>query len=618
LLTDIDEDVLKIQGGGWSNVVLAGELKLTTNNPMSAAVIRAEAEGDAAHTLLLAATAKVTSEATAAGGFALGIDAGGAAGSTIIVRNDGAVSVHGTSARGVVAGEGGFENGGSITVDAVGNAMGVLMSSGGAFLNTGTITVNGGFDRFTSGVGVFLTQAAGSYEAVNTGAIKAAISPNPFATTTGVLVGGYTHLTNSGLIEGKIALMLARDPSGIGGGRFADVTNSGTLHGTVNLNNTTTEPVTLTNTGLIDGNVALNDGADTYSGVSGTASGSVDGGAGDDVLAAGKGATTLLGGAGNDTLAALYNTASVNGGAGDDLIQLTGVHWTDDLRLTRLDGGDGNDVFEVVALPGRHVAIDGGAGRNSLVMHGLDPAGADALVLRLDGVSDSQASAVTNVQTVVAPDHAATILGGAADETLSASGSITGGGGNDTITSLGGASTLFGGDGTDSIAGGAGFDQVNGNLGDDTIVGGSAVGDWLLGGQGADRIDASQSQGRNIINGNIGADTVTGGSGADTMRGGQGDDQITAGVGNDWIAGDLGANMLTGGDGADVFRAGSGSDTVTDFSAGGGDRVEVIAGVTYTATQSGGDVQIAFSNGGQMILQGQDLASLPNGWIVVV
>jgi len=77
---------------------------------------------------------------------------------------------------------------------------------------------------------------------------------------------------------------------------------------------------------------------------------------------------------------------------------------------------------------------------------------------------------------------------------------------------------LFGADGNDSITGGVGFDRVNGNKGDDVILGHSQTGDWLLGGQGNDVVNAFQSTGHNILNGNIGADTLFGGLGGDTLH----------------------------------------------------------------------------------------------------
>jgi Ca2+-binding RTX toxin-like protein len=197
---------------------------------------------------------------------------------------------------------------------------------------------------------------------------------------------------------------------------------------------------------------------------------------------------------------------------------------------------------------------------------------------------------------------------------------ILGYAGNDTIDSHASPlnDTLFGGDGADVIFGGTGFNRVNGNAGDDTVIGHSTTGDWLLGGQGDDSITAIHSTAHNIINGNLGDDTVMGGDGGDSLRGGQGDDLLIGGSGADWITGDLGTNSLVGGAGANTFHAGAGHDTVTDFGLGQGDRVQIDSSLTYTVSQSGSDVHIDLSNGGEMVLANtQETALGPtSGWII--
>jgi Ca2+-binding RTX toxin-like protein len=205
------------------------------------------------------------------------------------------------------------------------------------------------------------------------------------------------------------------------------------------------------------------------------------------------------------------------------------------------------------------------------------------------------------------------------DDVLQASAStplIDGGAGNDTIQGGEVADLLRGGAGADAITGGTQFNIINGNQGADSIVGRSTIGDVLMGGQGNDLVDASQSSGHNIINGNIGADSLTGGAGGDFLRGGQGDDVIVGGSGSDWLSGDRGANTLTGGGGADIFHAAGGTDRVLDFSQAQGDRVLVDPGVHFTAAQVGQDTVIDLGGQGQMTLVGVQFTSLTNGWIV--
>jgi Ca2+-binding RTX toxin-like protein len=315
-------------------------------------------------------------------------------------------------------------------------------------------------------------------------------------------------------------------------------------------------PAQLLNNGRIDGQVTFGASNDLYDGHAGNVSGSVLGGGGDDTLLGGANVETLLGADGND--------------------------W--------IDGGGGADV------------LDGGTGINTLF---FKSAAAGVSVDLAAGVATTGAATETirNFQQVIGTDQADTLSGSS---------------GADTILGAGGANYVRGGDGGDSIVGGADFNNINGNKGDDTIVGHSATGDWLLGGQGDDQIDASASTGHNIVNGNLGSDTLIGGNYGDTLRGGQGDDLIHGGSGNDLLFGDLGANTMTGGAGADTFHGASGvaHDVITDFHQAEGDHVQIAAGLTYTISQLNGDVEIDVSNGAVIVLKNTQLSSLSAGWLV--
>ncbi|HEX5379520.1 MAG TPA: calcium-binding protein [Phenylobacterium sp.] len=210
--------------------------------------------------------------------------------------------------------------------------------------------------------------------------------------------------------------------------------------------------------------------------------------------------------------------------------------------------------------------------------------------------------------------------------------------GNDTIDGRGGYDFIYGGDGDDVIVGGTGagageaylrgeggndsiqgglnFDDINGNTGNDTANGGLGS-DWVVG--GADNDLLSGDEGDDIVYGNLGADTCDGGVGADTIRGGQENDLLMGGAGNDWLSGDRGDDTISGGSGSDIFHtsAGAGLDRVTDFSIAEGDRVQLDPGTSYFLTQVGADTVINMS-GGQMVLVGVSLSSLPAGWLLGV
>lgn len=200
------------------------------------------------------------------------------------------------------------------------------------------------------------------------------------------------------------------------------------------------------------------------------------------------------------------------------------------------------------------------------------------------------------------------IAGGAGDD------SLHGQGGDDTLAGGDGSNVLRGDDGNDSLTGGAGFDDINGNVGNDTAHGGGGT-DWVVGGKDQDLLFGDD--GADIVYGNLGNDTVDGGAGDDLVRGGQGDDVVTGGAGDDWLSGDLGADTLTGGAGADVFHsfAGAGIDRVLDFNAAEHDRVMLDAGTSYSVAQDGADTVVSMAGGGEVVLVGVSLASLPSGWI---
>lgn len=201
------------------------------------------------------------------------------------------------------------------------------------------------------------------------------------------------------------------------------------------------------------------------------------------------------------------------------------------------------------------------------------------------------------------------LTGGAGDDRL------LGGDDNDSIADSEGKNFIRGEGGDDRMTGGSGFDDIHGNQGNDTASGGLGD-DWVVGGKDNDLL--SGDAGNDVVYGNLGNDTVIGGDGADWVRGGQGDDSVSAGAGTDLVFGDRGNDTISGGAGADDFRSfgDAGIDRVIDFNRAEGDRVVLDAGTSYSVAQSGADVVVSMSGGGQVILVGVSLADLTPGWIV--
>jgi Ca2+-binding RTX toxin-like protein len=392
---------------------------------------------------------------------------------------------------------------------------------------------------------------------------------------------------------------------------------------------------------------------------------------GSDILRGDIGDDTLDGGAGADTASFAFSSLYVgqttgvnvdlriqsaqNTGHGNDVLRgienVWGTPNADTLRgddgVNILDGYGGKDQLygyggdDVLYLDGTGVA-DGGAGYDTLSFLRWQNYGFINRILTVDlGKSGEQEVAntdypfyspflltVANIERLDGSPYAdsfktgasgAYLFGGGGSDSLSGlagNDTLAGGTGDDTITDTSGSTYLRGDDGNDSVQGGSGFDDINGNKGNDTLNGGVGGDDWLVGGQGSDLITAGHVGG-NILYGNIGNDTLNGDAGGEILRGGQDDDVIYGGAGDDWLSGDRGNDVVTGGSGADIFHTfgDAGGDRVLDFRYAEGDRLQLDPGTSYTVTQVGGDTVINMTGGGQMILVGVQLSSLPTGWI---
>lgn len=181
----------------------------------------------------------------------------------------------------------------------------------------------------------------------------------------------------------------------------------------------------------------------------------------------GSGNDTLIGDAGNNWLAGGLGADSFSAGAGDDVLLI-------DANDTGIDGGDGNDLAQVV----------GDAG----------------ITLNL------------------AQSHIEGVQGGRGDDFIY-------GGGNSSVF-------VRGGDGDDVLIGGAANDVLNGENGSDLVDGG-AGNDILRGGRGEDRL--AGGAGDDLIYGGQDDDKLYGGLGNDILNSGQGDDLIDGGDGIDIV-----------------------------------------------------------------------------------
>ncbi|MBR0554363.1 calcium-binding protein [Ciceribacter sp. L1K23] len=305
--------------------------------------------------------------------------------------------------------------------------------------------------------------------------------------------------------------------------------------------------IRLVNTGFLVGQVWFGGGDDKYDGRSGTVTGRVIGGSGNDTLLGGDGDETFWGGPGNDHL---------DGGAGNDV--LNGNSGAD-----MMIGGMGDDTFHVDNAD--DVVVEEPGSGNDIVMA---------------SISYALTETVENLVLTGTADIAGTGNG--------RSNIITGNSGNNRLFGMAGNDTLHGGAGDDTLEGGIGGDRMVGGLGDDTFIV-DDVRDVIEeeAGEGTDTIRSSLSYvlDDNVENlvltgsaglsgtGNNLANVITGNGGHNRLSGGAGHDTLLGGAGNDSLDGGTGADRMDGGTGNDTFYVDHTGDVVVEAANGGTDTV---------------------------------------------
>ncbi|MBA3878807.1 MAG: hypothetical protein C0500_03720 [Sphingobium sp.] len=329
----------------------------------------------------------------------------------------------------------------------------------------------------------------------------------------------------------------------------------------------------------------------------------------------------------------------------------------------RASGGDGNDGFFFGAAFTAGDNVDGGAGTNDQIGLQGDYAGANALSLSMNNL--------TNVEVIAALpgfsyDITTVDANIAAGQTLTLFGTNLGAGDNFTVNAsaeTNGAVRVYGGLGIDTFTGGAGndgfyFGPGRFNPATDTVNGGAGTNDQvaldgnytgtltgaqisnvevlaLLAGVAGDFatyniqfadslvgagqtftvfalpvVTALQLDASAETNGNY---SFTAGSVADTVIGG---------AGNDTFFGGTGADVLTGGAGNDLFRYTAinetllgGADRITDFAVG--DRIELTQ-IDADGNAGNGDTAFAFIGAGAFTNVAGQLHVIASGadWLV--
>jgi Ca2+-binding RTX toxin-like protein len=277
---------------------------------------------------------------------------------------------------------------------------------------------------------------------------------------------------------------------------------------------------------------------------------------------------------------------TINAGGGDDTLTLAGV---DALFAATLDadGQAGHDLLNasVLSIP---VMLSGSAGDDEL-------RGGTQNDLLLGGAGRD---------TLSGADGDDTLLGGSDRD------SLTGGAGNDRLRGQGSSDTLDGGEGVDTVteSGDVNFtltDQQLMGIGSDRLE--AIERGELIGGIGANTLDASGFTGKATLVGGGGNDLLVGGGGDDILNGQEGDDRLDGGLGNDLLSGGDGNDSIVGGGGNDSLDGGNGDDTLC-----GGDGNDGLAGRLGNDALNGqlGNDTLLGGDGNDTLLggAGQDLA----------
>jgi Ca2+-binding RTX toxin-like protein len=187
---------------------------------------------------------------------------------------------------------------------------------------------------------------------------------------------------------------------------------------------------------------------------------------------------------------------------------------------------------------------------------------------------------------------------------------LVGGDSSDFMYGLGGDDILNGNAGNDALNGGPGNDTLNGGDGKDYVaysdaiagVVASLVNGTVSGGGGNDTLISIET-----VFGSSFADTLTGDSGANSLYGRSGDDTVDGGAGDDFMSGDEGNDTLIGGPGYDtaVFYSATSGVTVNlalGTATGGGMGNDTLSGIE--AVEGGSFADILTGSDGNDVLAG--------------
>ncbi|MDB5746972.1 MAG: Hemolysin-type calcium-binding region [Massilia sp.] len=368
-------------------------------------------------------------------------------------------------------------------------------------------------------------------------------------------------------------------------------------------------------------------GSASFSGTGNALANRLEGGAGsaNDTLDGGAGVDWMAGGRGNDTYVVdeAFDAIVELPGQGTDTVRTTLATFVLEADLENLTFigsgqfvGTGNDAANTILGGAGDDVLDGGLGVDRMT------GGAGNDVYLVDNVGDlitESTGAAWGIDLVRVSASSYAMSNNVENLEYTGSGNFSG-------TGNGSNNTMTGGDGNDTLNGGSGSDTLIGGMGNDTYVVGSTTDSVVEeAGAGIDTVLSTSSSfilGANVENaiqtsslasltGNALDNYLKGHTGSDILRGMDGNDRLEGGAGND---------RLDGGAGNDIFvfaAPGFGSDTIAggfDANPLGGQDLLDISGLgitaatfapdTVTIADSGNDVRVTIGTMGTFLLQG--------------
>jgi Ca2+-binding RTX toxin-like protein len=207
--------------------------------------------------------------------------------------------------------------------------------------------------------------------------------------------------------------------------------------------------------------------------------------------------------------------------------------WPSNLLNTATLKANGYHPIVNATTSGTLTVAGGASAADSLIYHGREIA--DTIAVTGTTIAHTGFKTITYDATI----ELLKIIAGDGDDTVTLTGvaiptTVDAGAGNDTVTGDGTVTaslTIFGRDGNDTLTGGGGNDLIYGGTGDDVLIGGAGD-DVLYGEEGNDRF--GEPLVRDSAANDPGNDLFVGGPGSDVFfwDPGDGDDVIEAGSGD--------------------------------------------------------------------------------------